>query len=76
MHNKNNNKIEKIFKKILKVKIKKNISIDNCVEWDSLNFAKILSSTEKEFGIVFSTKDIEKLSSLEHFKKIIKSKLK
>ena len=41
-----------------------------------LNFAKILSSTEKEFGIVFSTKDIEKLSSLEHFKKIIKSKLK
>ena len=34
MHNKNNNKIEKIFKKILKVKIKKNLSIDNCVEWD------------------------------------------
>ena len=41
-----------------------------------LNFAKLLSATEKEFNINYSSNEIEKLTSLENFKKIISSKKK
>ena len=76
MNNIEKKKVDKIFKKILKSKIHKKLSIDNCVEWDSLNIAKLLSATEKEFNINYSSNEIEKLTSLENFKKIISSKKK
>ena len=61
-------KLEKIFSKILKIKIKKNIqnlSMQNCKQWDSLNHLRLILDIEKNFGISFEMKKIPNLKSFK-----------
>ena len=54
-------KLERVFSKILKIKIKKNIqnlSMQNCKQWDSLNHLRLILDIEKNFGISFEMKKI------------------
>lgn len=66
----NNKKIEKIFNKLLKKNSNlKEINMQNCKNWDSLNHIKIILEIEKIFKIKIKPKDVVKLTS---FKKIVK----
>lgn len=61
-------KLEKIFSKILKIKIKKNtqnLSMQNCKQWDSLNHLRLILDIEKNFGISFEMKKIPNLKSFK-----------
>ena len=61
-------KLERVFSKILKIKIKKNIqnlSMQNCKQWDSLNHLRLILDIEKNFGISFEMKKIPNLKSFK-----------
>ena len=68
-------KIEKILKKILKVKVLKNINSSNFKYWDSIAQMEIVMEIEENFNIQLSEKEILKMTSPEKIKEIIKKKI-
>ena len=76
MRNKKEAKIQselkKIFKKVFKVN-KKFFSMENTLNWDSLNHLRLVSEIQKKFKIHISNINISKITDQ---KKIIKFLLK
>jgi acyl carrier protein len=70
------NKIERILKKILKVKNLKNITSKNCKNWDSIAQMTIVMEIEENFNIQLTDKDIYSLNTVEKIKKLLKKKIK
>jgi acyl carrier protein len=68
------NKIEKILKKILKVKNLKNVTSKNCKSWDSIAQMTIVMEIEENFKIQLTEKDIYSLNTVEKIKKFLKKK--
>jgi acyl carrier protein len=68
------NKIEKILKKILKVKNLKNVTSKNCKRWDSIAQMTIVMEIEENFKIQLTEKDIYSLNTVEKIKKFLKKK--
>ena len=69
-------KLEKILKKILKVKILKNLDAKNCKNWDSIAQMSIIMQIEESFKVQFSDKEIYSLNSVEKIKKFLTKKNK
>jgi acyl carrier protein len=69
-------KLEKILKKILKVKILKNLNAKNCKNWDSIAQMSIIMQIEENFEVQFSDKEIYNLNSVDKIKKILTKKIK
>ena len=70
-----NNEIKKIFKKELKINVKKNNKIYDFVNWDSIGNFNLLLSFEKNFKIKFSSKEFTKLNSFNDIVKTIQKKI-
>lgn len=70
------NKIEKILKKILRIKNLKNITSKNCKSWDSIAQMTIVMEIEENFKIQLTEKDIYSLNTVKKIKKFLKNKIK
>jgi acyl carrier protein len=68
------NKIEKILKKILKVKNLKNVTSKNCKSWDSIAQMTIIMEIEENFKIQLTEKDFSSLNTVDKIKKFLKKK--
>lgn len=68
------NKIEKILKKILKIKNLKNVTSKNCKSWDSIAQMTIVMEIEENFKIQLTEKDFSSLNTVDKIKKFLKKK--
>ena len=70
------NKLEKILKKILKIKNLKNVTSKNCKNWDSIAQMTIIMEIEENFKIQWSEKEIYSLNTVDKIKKFLKKKIR
>ena len=52
----------------------KNLSIENCLTWDSLATVSLIASISSEFSIVISPEEFEMFTSYKKIEKILKKK--
>jgi acyl carrier protein len=69
-------KIKDIIKGVLVLEeISNDISMENCVNWDSLSHLHIIIEIEMEFGISFEPEEIAEIRSLEKISDILEKKI-
>lgn len=68
-------KLLKIFKKIFKEN-KSFFSMENSLNWDSLNHLRLISEIQKNFKIQISNIDISKLTDQKKILKLLLKKVK
>ena len=67
-------KLKKVFKKELKIDVKKNHKIYDFESWDSVGNFNVLLSCEKTFKIKLSANEFSKLNSFKEIFKIVQKK--
>ena len=69
-------KLKKIFEKTLKISIKNkdfiDLKINDIEEWDSMANLDIIFELEKEYNFKFTTKEMEKITSVKYIYDFLK----
>ena len=73
-----NLRLQKVFRENFddeNLEIKDEMSSDDIEDWDSLSHISLIVSTEDEFNIKFTPKEIEELENIGDFKNLILNKV-
>lgn len=70
-------KLNAIFQKVFRkpdLTVSETMTAKDVKGWDSLNHINLIVATEKEFGIKFTTKEIQNLANVGEFMDVIAKK--